>query len=112
MHHRPFSPKNNGCYIYDADEPLENHLGEKGIASLLSQIDVGQHIYAEYQGPSVSNMRKWVDFFRRLHTPYYEEARIYWDKALNDGFFEGQTESAPYLPESLKLLIKEYGANV
>jgi len=46
-----------------------------------------------------------AEIIRRIHIPYYEEARIYMDKAIRDGFYEG-VEDNHY---ELKSIIEEYG---
>ncbi|GEA17755.1 hypothetical protein [Moorella sp. E306M] len=112
VHHYSASPLKGkfekGCYRYDLDLDLKHFLGEKGLVRLLSLIDVGQHINPKLDKPRASNIRKWVNFVRRLQTPYYEEARLYWELAEQDGFFDGANEVWPYLPDTLKELIEKY----
>ena len=52
-----------------------------------------------------------MELVRRLTIPHYEEARLYWDKAKQNGFFEGANEIWVYLPNNLRDLIQEYGEN-
>jgi len=75
---------------------------------MLAFLDVGPHHQAEYGGPEVRSVRELTELFRRLHLPYYEEARLHWDKADSDGFFEGANEHWIYLPATLKRLIEKY----
>jgi hypothetical protein len=112
VHHLPESPLKdnpNGCYDPNLklSMPLETFLGDAGKAYLLTMLDVGKYIQEEYR-QQVSSIREWVELFRRVQLPYYEEARLYWDRAYADGFFVGANEYWPYMPENLKLLIKHY----
>lgn len=113
VHHYPKSPlkdkRKDGCYRYRFDLDLKSHLGEDGIAWMLSLLDWGPHIEREFKRLRTINIRKWVETFRRLHTPYYEEARLYWDLAEQDGYFDGANEVWPYIPDNLKTLIDRYG---
>ncbi|WP_054749991.1 hypothetical protein [Ruminiclostridium josui] len=56
----------------------------------------------------VADIRKWIDFYRRLQLPYYEEARQYWEEAISDGYFDDANEIYIYLPEKLKRMIEHY----
>jgi len=53
-------------------------------------------------------MISFTELFRRLHIPYYEEARIYFDEARSDGFFEGHNEFTIYSQPNLINIIEEY----
>lgn len=118
VHHAPHSPsfsKGHDCYRHTnepgrCDLPLENFVGHKGMVMLLRFLDVGPYHNFEYEGPSVADgaMRDFVQTMRRLHLPYYEEARLYWAEALSDGFFDGANEVWIYLPDTLKDLIERY----
>jgi hypothetical protein len=110
VHHKPESPlgNQNGCYIYNLNVQLNHCLGDNGKAYLLSLLDPGEYFTKPFQ-PMTSNVRAWVELFRRLQIPYYEEARQYWNQAMEDGFFGGFNESCMYEPETLKQLIKTYG---
>jgi hypothetical protein len=46
---------------------------------------------------------------RRLHVPQYEEARQYWSRGLEEGYFEGANESWPYTQAALRGLVEKYG---
>ncbi len=116
VHHYLHSPKQEtryrkGCYHYDikSDTSLESVVGPEGIVMLLSLIDFGPYHNQDYICPSIKNFREFVEIFRRLHIPYYEEARLYWEKALEDNYFESANEIWIYLPENLENLIKKYG---
>lgn len=110
VHHKPESPldNKNGCYIYNFDVGLDECLGDNGKVYLLSLLDPGEYFTDPFR-PMTSNIRAWVEFFRRLQIPYYEEARQYWSRAMEDGFFGDCNEQWMYEPETLKLLIEKYG---
>ncbi|MBZ9633058.1 hypothetical protein [Clostridium sp. FP1] len=110
VHHKPASPMKNSrkaCYIYDSDCDLKSFLGEKGIVELHGLLDPGQYHMPEYK-TRVTNIRNWSDFYKRLQLPYYEEARRYWNRAMNDGYFGDSNEIYIYLPENLKRMIEHY----
>ena len=118
VHHFPASPqretRSNGCYHYSkhpdrADMHLDSFLGADGLAYLLSFIDIGyKEIPSHREGPRVRSTREWAELFRRLQLPYYEEARLYWDRAESDGFFGGCNQIWPYLEGNLAEIVKRY----
>ncbi|MFC2164025.1 hypothetical protein ACFLT2_03385 [Acidobacteriota bacterium] len=104
-----------GCYTLPdtniCDNHLEYFLGEGGYLNLLNFLDPGPYFMKDedYKGPSVRNMREFVEFMIRLTIPYYEEARLYFDEAIaNEDLALGDDISA-YHPENLKRLIEIYG---
>jgi hypothetical protein len=119
IHHYHYSPfkkedgRGAGCYHYEnspnrSDLDLEHFMGKCQISELLSFLDVGPYHNKDYSGSSIIDLREYVEFFRRLTIPYYEEARFYWNQAINDGFFGDANEIWIYLPENLEHLIKKY----
>ena len=92
---------------YTQSMDLRRFLGADGLVRLLSKLDPGSMHQPNHQC-EVSNMREFVEFFRRLQLPYYEEARIYWGVAKDDGFFSDANEVWIYLPSTLKELIQQY----
>jgi hypothetical protein len=117
VHHPSSSPRgivgrpgHEGCYTSnELSLALTDFLGGEGLAQLLTFLDVGPHHMPDYRGPEVANLREYVEFFKRLHLPYYEEARRYWQRAEQDGFFDEANELWIYLPDTLKRLIELYG---
>jgi hypothetical protein len=121
VHHAEYSPRkpHSNCYRYGWGEPpapnllsttdLTDFVGQSAIPHLLMLIDPGPCHQKQYQGPTVENLREWADFARRLTIPYYEEARVHWQKAIADGLFEGHNEISIYSPDMLKRIIKRYG---
>jgi hypothetical protein len=118
VHHSLYSPlkPNRSCYQHEkaygrSDTALKDFLGVHGIVEMLNFIDVGDYHRPDYEGPDVGDLREWTEVARRLFIPGYEEARLFWDRARADGFFEGANELWPYLPETLERLIEQYGDN-
>lgn len=87
---------------------LPSFLGAKGIVMLLSLVDPGPNFTREYED-RIANKRLFLEIVRRLQIPYYEEARLYWNKAMADGFFDGANELWAYDPENLQALVEKYG---
>lgn len=46
---------------------------------------------------------------RRLHFPYYDEARRHWEETEEDGLFDAINEIGFYDPEMLERIVREYG---
>jgi hypothetical protein len=106
VHHAPKSPykeSRRGCYHY-ADNPDEESssligfLGPDGMATLITWV---------YE-PGVKDPSEWAKLFRRLHLPYYEEARLYWHRADADGYFADTAEETRYSQDVLKEIIEKY----
>src|SRR5665213_64374 len=88
VHHATFSPREtpNRCYFYaDSPDEASNHLHnlvEEGVIPwLLSCLDVVLELDREHNNPpQILNgaIRDYVELFRRLCIPYFEEARLHW----------------------------------
>ncbi len=121
VHHAPHSPISNpedlrmsNCYIHNnkpgrRDLSLDEFVNGKGIVHITSFIDIGSYHESEYKGVNFQDGREFAELIRRLYLPYYEEARLYWNKAIGGGFFDGTNEIAIYLPDRLKSLVDQYG---
>lgn len=115
VHNKFYSPykqtRAHGCYKYNdhpgrSDTHLE-HLLEMPQQYLLSFLDLGQFHDIDGNSCSIKDFREYADFARRLTVPYYEEARLYFDDAMSDGY----SECNPYLifkEDTLKRMIEEY----
>jgi hypothetical protein len=117
VHHGPHSPRRNDgrdCYYSNAeragDYPLSEFVGVHGLLELTSWIDMGKWHNSKYEGPEVRDLREWTTFFRRLHIPYYEEAR-HCIEELRDECEGGANEVYLYLPETLKRIIEKHESN-
>lgn len=101
------------CFHYTdhmarADNHLEEYVGASGLIVMLAFLDPGPLLARKYKGPEVRDVRDWVEIVRRLHLPYYEEARLYWRRAASDGLFEDANEVSPYSADALKTIIQQY----
>jgi hypothetical protein len=90
------------------DLPMKDFLGPKGIAQMLSFLDVGTFHLEEYSGHAVGDMREFVELFRRTQLPYYEQARNYFSRAKRDDFLGSPNEIYLFMPQTLKEIIQEY----
>ena len=83
---------------------LERFLGQDGLTRLLAFLSAEPLINSmgAKSRQRVKDMDEFVDFIRRMQTPYYEEARIHFrdEEVLN--VFSGSNEYSPYLPDALK----------
>lgn len=114
VHHAPYSPrrsKDGDCYYGNnergGDCSLRDVVGPIGLIHLTSWIDVGEWHEAKYDGPEVKDLREWTTLFRRLHVPYYEEARTYRDE-LRDVREGAANEIYLSLPETLRSVIEKH----
>jgi len=93
------------------DLPLREVSGEKVHAFLYKFLDVGPYHQEKFEKHSIKDLREYVELMRRLTIPYYEEARQFWNKAMEDGYFGDSNEVYIYIPENLKNMIKNYSTN-
>ena len=89
------------------DGYLTDFVGARGLLELTSWIDVGEWHDSEYAGPEFRDLREWTTLFRRLHVPYYEEAR-HCTQELRDELDCGANQNCLYLPDTLKHIIEEH----
>lgn len=118
VHQFHFSPLNKtsmeGCYQHGKRVGrADNHLNaviDDGRANryMLSFLDPGSYHLPSYPGCPITDMRNYVETFRRLTFPHYEEARLYWPKAIGDGFIGDENEISIFNSEFLKSLIRRY----
>jgi hypothetical protein len=90
---------------------LKHFLGERGLVYLLSMLSFGpiKKRIGDGSHCHVADMDEFVDFTRRLQTPFYEEARRYFSNPeLLENYCDAN-EVLPYLPEQLEKIIKRYG---
>lgn len=89
---------------YMSSAALKDFLGVDGLTKLLSMISLGPIKGANGDGPyrDVANLDEFVDFIRRVQTPFYEEARRHFSEhdLLED--YTDANEAYPYLQDSLK----------
>ena len=111
-HHAMSSPSapHGNCRLYrdrGCDAHLREFVGSEGLAMLTHFLDPGPG-ERDYKGPEVRSVREWLELFRRIQLPGYEEARQYWGDAKADGFFEDE-QWGWYSSEMLQSVIKKYG---
>jgi len=110
VHHASASPRRPGgnCYQHEPAGATRMNL------HLDSFIEIAPIELLNYLDPQFNQRRKikdynnFVDTYRRLTLPYYEEAKRYWGKASRDGFFNDMNEVSMFLPDTLKTLIDKY----
>lgn len=81
-----------------SDMHLEDFTGPNGLANLLSSIELEK----------CKDNKELIEIIKRLHLPYYEEARRYHDKAEMNGFFDGENEVTRSLVENSITVIGRY----
>jgi hypothetical protein len=113
-HHLLNSPfgGEKGCYVHsDKGNSSTMHLGhflEDRMAHLLRCTDIGDYHDPDFRNPRIVDLRQWAELVRRVSIPYYEEARLYWTKATDDGYFDGANEIRIYTQDFLRTLVEEY----
>jgi hypothetical protein len=87
---------------------LDEMLGLRGQAWLLAWLTPGP-LKPPPSDPSPRvDLAQFVDIFRRLQTPWYEEARLHWgDEDVAEEWADAN-EVAPYMPESLERIATEH----
>lgn len=91
------------------DMHLDAFLGIEGLQHFLAMLDVGPIIDPKNSYPVLTpDMRSFVDTVRRLHIPYYEEARLYFQDEFSHGEFGGVNEVAIFTPDYCKAIIETY----
>lgn len=89
---------------------LADFLGPRGATYMLSWLSPGPLIgdRDDGTGNSVARLSEFVDLFRRLQVPYYEEARVHFSDPEVRRDHSDWHEYAPYVPESLKAIAENY----
>jgi len=100
------------CDLKDhhASAALRDFLGERGQAYLLSKLSLGpiKHSLGQKPHRQINDMDEFVDFFRRVQTPFYEQARRKFSSEAVRSDFDDSNEVLPYLPETLKRIAAKY----
>jgi hypothetical protein len=73
IHQGRCDPGDRDEHGYPFSMELSHYLGDSGLSRLLSFISNGR--MHRSSPPSVGDLDEFIDFVRRLQTPYYEEAR-------------------------------------
>ena len=92
------------CFIgRPSDAELSTMLSSTGILHLDSWID--PTMPNEY---AVTDLESYWELRRRLTYPLYEEAHLYMQQAIQDGFLNGYNEIMQYTPDALQDIIDYY----
>lgn len=95
-------------YDGDDDEVIQEWLGAQRRANGLSYL-IGEFLDPfRSREPRVESISEFTEILRRLHIPYYEEARVYFDLGLRHNEFIAEG-SWPYTRTTLLGLIHKYG---
>jgi hypothetical protein len=82
-----------------ADLNLTDVIGIGSLAASLFRIEL-----AEKGKLGKINLAEYIEILRRLHIPYWEEARLYWDEALK----AGGHDACDFSESTLVAVIDEY----
>ncbi|WP_293932987.1 hypothetical protein [Iodobacter sp.] len=95
---------------YPSSVPLKDFLGTKGSTYLLSFISLGKiKARGQYRNYChVLNFDEFVDLYRRVQIPYYEEARTKFNNPQLLADMEDASEVHPYQEDVLKQIIEKY----
>lgn len=104
VHHRESCMYNDTTLEQQNRSPLDlglpHALGSHGLGYLLFKLELSEKgVY------KLADIKELIEIIRRLHLPYYEEARLYWKDALRDGFHDG----CSFDENTLLDIIKNYG---
>ena len=82
---------------------LVDFVGEDGLQRLLAKLSAGHFIQSSFV--QVDDLNEYVDFIRRVQTPFYEEARRRFNNQNVIEEMDGANEVFPYLSENLQGII-------
>lgn len=104
VHKNTCDPGASAGYVTSLD--VERLVGPAGQAQLLSLLSAGPLMNS---GPSnrIGDFDAFVDVFRRLHTPFYEEARLQFSEPDVQHRFSDSNQYHPYIPEVLETIVKD-----
>ena len=89
---------------YNCSMALNDYTGEEGLARLLAELSSGS-IIDGWSCHVVAFLDEYVELFRRVQTPYYEEARRYFREEMVRERLSGENPVSAYLPETLRQII-------
>ncbi|KXB06572.1 hypothetical protein AKJ51_03475 [candidate division MSBL1 archaeon SCGC-AAA382A20] len=81
------------------DMHLNHFTGSEGLWSLNDEFLIHKN------GVEVE---EWAEICKRLHIPYYEEARLYFDMAGKDGYWPSTNDFGESTINTLKAIIEKY----
>jgi hypothetical protein len=121
VHHKIYSPKHgpDGCYQYKdiehralrCDMHLDQIIGDpietRYIISLLDPYPIFLNKRENFVIDS-HTIREWVEIYNRLFIPFYEEARMYFDLAREEGMFKEENPCSFLEEVFLKEIVERY----
>ena len=97
---------------YPSQLDLKDFIGDRGRTLLLSFLNPGpikERLYKKkLTEAEVKDFSEFFDLFHRVQTPYYEEARKYFNCPEVLDYFSDDNEINPYLPDTLKKIIEKF----
>ena len=81
---------------------LSDVVGTDGLANQLFQVELSEKGVYRFR-----DLKEFIEVLRRLHVPYWEQARLYWEKALKDGYHDG----CDFSEKTLQSVIERYEDN-
>lgn len=115
VHHYTYSPlihRTHRCYPFvgnlNANHMELTYFTKAPIPVLLMWLHVDKRVANPHGLRRIKSMDAFMEFFRRLTIPYYEEARHYMAQAVADDFFEEAWTEHMYRPERLRGVIQKY----
>jgi len=93
---------------FHSSAALNDFLGDQGLARLTAFLSYGPIISdrTEARSKGVENIDEFIDFFRRMQIPYYEEARQKFGEPEVQERLSDYNEIAPYFPSTLREVIE------
>lgn len=79
---------------------LEELTGSKGLITLIEMLEKEEYL----------DRAEFKDMIRRIHVEYYEEARLYWSRALQDGVIRDVHKLTNFYPDVSLSIIHQYRA--
>jgi hypothetical protein len=89
-------------------QALGDFLGPDGLATLTSFLSYG-NINPEGLGNRIADMDEFIDFFRRVQLPWYEQAREHFSSEAVHRDYDGANEVQPYLQRDLRQITESAG---
>ncbi len=108
VHNKAGCLKQEDLPALTADIELEHWTGADGLVALMAFVDHGRYHGKNESSPPKVMLDQWAEIVRRLHVPYYEEARQYWEKAEEDGLFEDLNDEQIFYSSFLQEIIGKY----
>lgn len=103
VHKGDCDPEAANGFIHNLE--LSSFLGADGATMLLSWLSLGPLRGAADDMPEVGDFDQYVDLFRRVQVPYYEEARSRFQDEDVRHWLGDANEYYPYMPDVLQRIV-------